>query len=69
MECEGFRNFMSLVQPKWRPCTRRKLDPMIDTLFNENTLKVVETLGKIDDVATTIDLWSNDQGFYILILY
>ena len=53
---------MSLVQPNWKPCSRRKLDPMIDGLFNENTLKVVETFGKIDDVATTCDLWSNDQG-------
>jgi hypothetical protein len=43
---------MSLVQPNWKPCSRRKLDPMIDGLFNENTLKVVETFGKIDDVAT-----------------
>jgi len=62
VECDGFRNFMSLVQPKWNPCTRHKLDPMINLLFKENTLKVIETFGKIDDVATTCDLWSNDQG-------
>ena len=53
---------MSLVQPKWMPCTRRKLDPMIDTLTTENESKVISTLEDIDDVATTCDLWTNDQG-------
>ena len=35
---------------------------MIDTLTTENESKVISTLEEIDDVATTCDLWTNDQG-------
>ena len=47
---------------KWKPCTRNKLESIIDNFSDENRLKVFQTLEKIDDVTSTSDLWSSDQG-------
>ena len=55
----GFRNFMELICNKWKPSTRRILDP----LFKKSKIQVMsfikDSLNQAQYVSLTIDVWSD----------
>lgn len=59
VEDEGFKNFVSLLDPKYVIPTRRKLRALIEAKYEQERVKAIEEISRATHVSLTTDLWTS----------
>ena len=59
VECEAFRNFMSLICKKWKPTSRTKLLDLQKQAISKMCSNLKSLLLKIRFVSLTLDVWTD----------
>uniref|UniRef100_A0A674DIX8 HAT C-terminal dimerisation domain-containing protein n=1 Tax=Salmo trutta TaxID=8032 RepID=A0A674DIX8_SALTR len=57
VENKNFRHFLSVVDSKYSPVTRRKLTSKVENLATERRSKLKTQLSNTDHVSVTVDIW------------
>lgn len=53
---------MRLIRNEWIPCSRKKLEPILDNMHNDTIDEMKFILSEAPWICTTIDLWSDRKG-------
>lgn len=59
VETNGFRQFMNLLCPKWKPINRYLVQKGIKKLKSTWNLKVSAILSTVNNISLAVDLWSD----------
>lgn len=59
IEHESFLHFLSIIDNKYSPVSRRTITSKLDDLVAERQLKLKNDLAKADNVSVTVDIWSD----------
>jgi hypothetical protein len=63
IENSGFRQFMKLVSPKWKPTTARYLTKnLLLSLFTTVRQKIKSLLSDVHHLTITVDVWTDRRG-------
>ena len=59
VEHQSFHQFLSIVDNKYSPVSRRTITSKIDSLVGDRQSKLKNELAKADNVSVTVDIWSD----------
>ncbi|CAF4377586.1 unnamed protein product [Rotaria sp. Silwood2] len=63
VEHTGFRNFLKMVAPKWKPTSARYFTKtLLPSLMNNSQEKLRNLLDSIDHLSITVDIWIDRRG-------
>lgn len=63
VEHVGFRNFLKMVAPKWKPTSSRYFTKtLLPTLMSNSQNKIRSLLDSIDHLSITVDVWTDRRG-------
>lgn len=62
VESPSFKNFVSLLDPKYELPSRKQLSTKhLDKVYTETEHKLKDKLTSVENICLTVDLWSNRQ--------
>ncbi|CAF2019737.1 unnamed protein product [Rotaria magnacalcarata] len=63
IEHNGFRNFLKMVAPKWKPTSARHFTKtLLPSLLNNVQDKIKNLLDSVDHLCITVDVWTDRRG-------
>jgi hypothetical protein len=63
VEYVGFRNFLKIVAPKWKPASSRYFTKtLLPTLMKNTQHKIKDLLSDVNHLTITVDAWTDKRG-------
>lgn len=59
IEHQSFRRFLSIVDNKYSPVSRRTITGKLDNLVADRKMKLKNELEVVDHLSVTVDIWSD----------
>lgn len=59
VEHQSFQHFLSIMDNKYSPVSRRTVTSKLDSLVADRQIKLKSELAKADYVSVTVDIWSD----------
>lgn len=59
IEHQSFHRFLSIMDSKYSPVSRRTITSKLDSLVSERQMKLKTQLAMADNVSVTVDIWSD----------